>query len=172
MDREILFRGKRIDNGKWVEGGYGEIPAPPVCIGEPGKPTACIVAKDSRYMPDWGLPYKMAMYEVDPSTVGQCTGLPDRDGNRVFEGDIIIIGVYKPDSATGIIRFGGNRPDPSGRNQQEIGFWVEWKGDYAQCLRNDLSYWMPKSRVIGNIHDGKSDQHNGRDGGLTDGEIQ
>lgn len=34
-------------------------------------------AQDRRYMPDWGLPYKMAMYEVDLSTVGQYTGLTD-----------------------------------------------------------------------------------------------
>lgn len=91
-----------MDNGEWIEGGYADIPAPPVCIGEPGKPTACIVAPDSRYMPDWGLPYRMAMYEVDPATVGQYTGrqIAERDATddsahlhmkKVWQDDLIAI---------------------------------------------------------------------------------
>ena len=72
--REILFRGKRVDNGEWVEGYYVNSIGPDC---EPNETRHYIVT----YPGDW--------HEVCPSTVGQYTGLTDEKETRIFEGDVI-----------------------------------------------------------------------------------
>lgn len=70
--REILFKAKRIDNGEWVEGYYRHIP----CLDE-----HCILPINPRN--------RMESYDVDASTICQCTGLYDEDRKKIFEGDIV-----------------------------------------------------------------------------------
>ena len=67
-----LWRGKREDSGKWVEGYRVELPQ------EKGaEPLYLIIGIDGQYN------------RVDPKTYGECTGSPDKNGKPIFEGDIV-----------------------------------------------------------------------------------
>ena len=79
MENRYLYRGKRIDNGEWMEGHLitDEKDDLKYFIGY-------VLGTDED-----GSPHDLDAVQVDPSTICQCTGLKDKSGNLIFENDIM-----------------------------------------------------------------------------------
>ena len=132
--REIIFRGKRLDNGEWV---YGSL----------------FVGFKKSYI----CPEAIAMYnfdgalclggfvEVSPESVGQYTGLKDKHGKMIWEGDILgsrYDNLYPDDVAIEVVKWFRN------------GWYIQQENNLPDAL---CEYGvLPYSEVIGNVHDNKS----------------
>lgn len=132
--REILFRAKRIDNGEWQEGYLfddGMVETKHYFVGwicvEPYKGTACDT---------WTIT-GIDFCEIDPETICQYTGLKDKNGNRIWENDIVS-GYFNHKKITGFIKYGSNAV-----------YYIEREGSYGIHLDNSED-WL---EVIGNIFD-------------------
>lgn len=129
--REILFRAKRIDNGEWVSGYYVYDYAH----------NANFIFKNQLVCPncinDRRIDYSVCDYEIDPDTLCQYTGLKDKNGNRIWENDIVS-GYFNHKKITGFIKYGSNAV-----------YYIEREGSYGIHLDNSED-WL---EVIGNIFD-------------------
>ncbi len=130
--REIEFRGKRVDNGEWVEGCYAEFVHGFDGYTKPGiQVTRCVPSVANRLTPT----YETELVEVFPETIGQYTGIKDENGKGIYEGDIIRF--IKENCLVIFV-------------ENDCAFRIEVDGRISTALRKAHS---KDYEVIGNIHD-------------------
>lgn len=129
MHRRYLFKAKRIDNGKWVEGFY-----------------FCMVHDDGRHVHHFimplgadlslGTPIEKIQVEIDIETICQFTGLTDNNGKKIWEHDVVEI------------------PAEDGYFVLK---WVDTEARFvmeSESLVVDFdNYWSHEVEVVGNIFD-------------------
>lgn len=130
MEDRYLFKAKRIDNGEWVQGALLD------------RESHCLIGQEIKFSPYIEHECKIVGYEVDRNTICQCTGLKEKNGNLIWENDIV-------------------------KDKHSNFYKAFWRNNYYQfswiCVKSDVfsigakrDLWSFKSfeiEVIGNIFD-------------------
>lgn len=136
--RDILFRGKTISTDKWVYGGYAKMDDRHfIIVNQKYNDNTC----------SWGA------YDVHPETVGEYTGLNDKDNNKIFEDDILlfcddpVLVYWNPETLSWMAKKAVEYPthDFPDRNWNRVS--LGWVDAEVACL----GYMT--TQVGGNIHD-------------------
>lgn len=154
--REILFRGKHKDSGEWVEGvPYFEN-------------NQCFMITDLFICEEYQCTGAENV-EAISETVGQYTGLTDKNGKKIFEGDVVQYLTYDDFDCHSVVKFGEYKQDGSGGEygaRDCLGFYIEvdnftcpdWCENEPECFRDykkqqNILEISNECEVIGNIHD-------------------
>lgn len=120
--RETKFRGKRLDNGEWIEGDLLRMNGHWFIFPDPA-------------------PGGIDKYEVDPATVGEFTGLKDKNGKEIYEGDVMEIPETEFNAEIiGRVLF-----------EEDAYYIIPLRGGHLWGLHWSLR--KHDAKIIGNIHD-------------------